>query len=89
MEAKFTTLRRLFFLAATGFLPLLLALVLRGEGVRVFFAGMAVVLMIPALIYLVVFTLLLSAYAPGSARHGSVRRAGYNGVSGLAAFGVQ
>lgn len=57
MEAKFSTLRKLFSAALLGLLPMIASIVVRSESIRLFFVFLALVLILPVLFYLVVFTL--------------------------------
>jgi hypothetical protein len=57
MEAKFSTLRKLFFAALAGIIPMIASFVVQSEGIRVFFVILSILLISPVLFYLVVFTL--------------------------------
>lgn len=57
MEAKFSTLRKLFFAALLGLLPMLASLFVQSETIRMPFVFLAMVLIFPVIFYLMVFTL--------------------------------
>lgn len=57
MKAKFSTLRKLFFAALWGFLPVIASFIVQSEVIRVLFVLLALLLIFPVIFYLVVFTL--------------------------------
>lgn len=57
MEAKFSTLRKLFFVALCGLLPIPASIVVQSEGIRMLFVLLALALIFPVVFYVVAFTL--------------------------------
>ena len=57
MEVKFSTLRKLFFVALCGLVPVTASFVVGSEVIRLWFVFLGLVLIFPVVFYLVVFML--------------------------------